>query len=798
MSNLLEALYEELRDERSKERLDTAKRRNNESWIRDSFFTKRSNMSKEARDWSFHSTADTKYVDSSWGGNFSVNSRAQWTPLSDPRRIGSLTGRKSMFRDADPIKDIRNLGMGRAYSEHVDDNVQRVYFRFGVPQYNSLINFLDKMSSSEAVRMATTGSSFNLTRIVGEIITWPYVTARAPIAGVLMIFTSITAKLFGSKILNGSNQFYALKSVQGVYWNTVQSLVNEFLTATNVLQYEGWNKNVESTFKWIGSPDAASRKRADAAEAARKNIVIQGESGEAKDSQVNNLKEVAKLMPDVFDEDYGFNVVKVMQKTMRRSTRYLNSMESLYSKDDLGIVRTYAESVQIAIANRAKGEVENTLTLVSVKSEDNDIAEVVKDAMKSPIKTVFHAYELLVAAVATTLYNKSDSKDLAASADPLPEDTEGDGFFRRIINSFTDSITDATKDAIASKSAQRAAIDKEAAIAQGQRAAGDVSGQAASEDFNDIVDFMDLSMKYGAEFVAFDVSYTGTVEESVSNNVQPSPLGEMMRSIAGSARTLRNVTANGNIGDGVAASLAEGTISLISGLATGAANLVTFQFADNLLDILQGAQVDMPQFWESSNMTLPTASYTLQLRSSGGDMLSQLRGIYLPLFCIIAGSFPQAVGESAHVHPFYCQLFDKGKVMRDCGMITRITVARGVGNLGYDQNWRALAIDVTIEVTDLAPILAVPALPGLLVPGHPMTNYIWTLSSIELDMKLHGMTILSKSLERISRRTNTIFDKANIANSVMGYAKGSAARWFINPQAALGFPSAGMSDGLGI
>lgn len=195
-------------------------------------------------------------------------------------------------------------------------------------------------------------------------------------------------------------------------------------------------------------------------------------------------------------------------------------------------------------------------------------------------------------------------------------------------------------------------------------------------------------------------------------------------------------------------------------------------------------------------MTLPTASYTLQLRSTGADMLSQLKGIYLPLFCIVAGSFPQAVGESSHVHPFYCQLFDKGKVMRDCGMITRVTVSRGVGSLGYDQNWRALAIDVTIEVTDLAPILAVPALPGLLVPGHPMTNYIWALSSVELDMKIHGMTMMTKNLERVARRANSIFDKANLANSFAQMAKGSGLRWFVNPQAALGFPSDSMSDGI--
>ena len=119
--------------------------------------------------------------------------------------------------------------------------------------------------------------------------------------------------------------------------------------------------------------------------------------------------------------------------------------------------------------------------------------------------------------------------------------------------------------------------------------------------------------------------------------------------------------------------------------------------------------------------------------------------------------------------------------MRPCAMITNISISRGIGNLGYDEHWNALAIDVTIDVTDLAPVLAVPAMPGLLSPGHPMTNYIWALSSVEMDMYLHGLTQISKNIERVTRATNSLFDKANIANNVAQFFKGTPLRYIVSP-----------------
>jgi hypothetical protein len=292
-------------------------------------------------------------------------------------------------------------------------------------------------------------------------------------------------------------------------------------------------------------------------------------------------------------------------------------------------------------------------------------------------------------------------------------------------------------------------------------------------------------LKFGLEFVQFEVNYTPQVQEGVSNNIQPAPLGEMLKGVAGTARSFKNMVANGNLSDGVIGGIVETVVGVAGGAIAGAASLLSFNLSDSILDVLQGAQIDMPQFWESSSAQLPVATYTMQLRAGGGDFLSQLKGVYIPLFCILAGGFPQGVGESSHVHPFYCQLYDKGRLNKPCSMITNVSISRGVGNLGYDDSWRALAIDVTFDVTDLTPVVAVPAMPGMLVPGHPMTNYIWALASTELDVYINGLTSMSNSVERLGRRFNSFFDKANMANRAGEYIKGSGLRHLIITSYAL-------------
>lgn len=108
------------------------------SWVRKSFLLAGEKSDEETSVWRTWSTAYSKFVDTSLGGNFAINQLPQFTRYADLRT-------KGLSRDALRSKNQTSAalsGMGRYYSESLDDNAQLIHMRFGTARFNSLISFL--------------------------------------------------------------------------------------------------------------------------------------------------------------------------------------------------------------------------------------------------------------------------------------------------------------------------------------------------------------------------------------------------------------------------------------------------------------------------------------------------------------------------------------------------------------------------------------------------------------------------------------------------------------------------------
>lgn len=233
----------------------------------------------------------------------------------------------------------------------------------------------------------------------------------------------------------------------------------------------------------------------------------------------------------------------------------------------------------------------------------------------------------------------------------------------------------------------------------------DTSWFGLNNFYDKLKDTMLAEARQGSDFISFAVNDTGTVSESFTNTSKASDVAESMNQTSSSARNKIFNMAGGNIGDGMAADALEFLGSGIKSLVENTADMVGLS---GLAALGGKAFVDIPEFWESSSVTMPSESFTMELRTPYGNTMSILTNILVPLACILAGVAPRSTGKASYTGPFLCKLWSKGKSQVQLGIIDSLSITRGTGNVGFNVNGLATGIDVTFTVLNLSKMLHVP------------------------------------------------------------------------------------------
>lgn len=166
----------------------------------------------------YWSSASAKFTDTRLGGNIGINAPPQFTPYADVPVKGRLNGRV----DASISDTTGNNGMGRYYSEAIDDNGQIIYLRFGVPQFNSLVNFLARAFDRDARVLAATGKTSSIFYSSANILGTIFSLTAAPLIAI-PIFLGQT---INSMLIRPTSKYYTLKPTMPNYWSAVQIVVN--------------------------------------------------------------------------------------------------------------------------------------------------------------------------------------------------------------------------------------------------------------------------------------------------------------------------------------------------------------------------------------------------------------------------------------------------------------------------------------------------------------------------------------------------------------------------------------------
>lgn len=190
---------------------------NDSQWIRQAFFipgttSKLGYKNNKYRDVELKgqrfSSAELKYTDTTPGGNFAMNPKAQYTRWADPKMPGITPGSK---------------GMGEYYSEALDDNAQRIHLQFGVPDYNSLTGFFSRFYNIGIGNLTNTGDARSFTFFAGRALGYALTLPFQVVIGVSNFVTRLWK--FANDI--PYSKYYYLKPTMPLYWNAVSTLVNK-------------------------------------------------------------------------------------------------------------------------------------------------------------------------------------------------------------------------------------------------------------------------------------------------------------------------------------------------------------------------------------------------------------------------------------------------------------------------------------------------------------------------------------------------------------------------------------------
>lgn len=609
------------------------------------------------------STATLKYTDSSLGGNTVINPPPQYTRYADIRSKGIFANTQEVSTHTP--KAYAPLGMGRYYSEAIDDNKQVIHLRFGIPSYNSLTQFFTGFYSGKLAAAARAGRFTD--NMVQNFFSFAGNLVGLAIAPLFLI--PIAVMMLGDAVRYFANwptsKFYTMKPVMPLYWNAVTSMVNQMAVNSGLSAFVDTNQS-----KTVGKGGDAANLGSNSA-----------------------MNMVGHFLPKGLIASNGtIDVYAMANRASRLEIDYSRRLSKAF--------------------DAAAGSKQSYFDIL------RNFANTTKDGGG------FDQKQPNLASYLSNFIEKLGNWNKASSDD----DT----------------------------------VEKDIRSTESKDADGNYQAPSNVQDF---LNYFNSNLNDGSEWASFRVDYTGPVNESFSNSVAESSLASKINSMSSTNREIRMNAADGNLGGG-AGVLADA----LKGFVSGVAEVI---HVDGLAALAGSAFVDIPKHWDTSSAKLPQSTYTMTLISPYGNPVSQLFNIWIPLSMLLAGALPLATGKQSHTAPFLCELHDRGRCMTRLGIIDNLTITRGTSNLGFNNDAKALAVEVSFSVLDLSGVVAMPIQPGFSISekigglfdgDNAFNDYLMTLSSMKLGDTIYRVPMLKYQINRAAADMGSFFSASHFAS----------------------------------
>ena len=715
------------------------------TWVRQTFMMAAKNSDPAQQAWRYSTYASIKFADTRLGGNKTINNIPQYTRFADIRNNG-------INPDNSPQDELSNvggrLGMGRFYSEQIDDNSQVIHMGFGVAEYNGMISFFTGFFDNEASILANEGRgsiSYYLGLAAGIVVSlplFPYILAGSVARFLLQKPTS---------------KYYYLRRAHGPFWNRVNLIANTIAVNMGLVPRVLGSTNsfvVGEAQNKLGTGGATTAQQKQYPAGTKLGDVDDkgnplDEDGTAGDDS-NFIAYAHRMAPDIFEANGQVNIYAVANKYQRMADAYYKSIRNLVESE--------------AGSDNESGLLSKLEAFIGFGSDNNPAKITPTPSAYPTFKDYVAAYH--ASALGDTSHTRKDATQAALSQDISQTQAEQPPATGGSPSSDPNAST-AQGDALASQFQQtlrsKYKVDP-----------NDPNKQIADSGYgNDdsMFKYMKANAEDGSDFVSFRVDYTGPIQESFSNSVGESGISGKINGMVASAREARFDFSDGNTGINPLDSVLGAARNLVSGLLDGV-------HMGGLLSLGGAAFVDIPKHWTGSSTSFPTQSFSMQLRSPYGNKLSRFINMYVPLSILLAAALPISTGKRSYTSPFLCEMYSRGRQTIRLGMIESLSITRGAGNMGWDRDGNALGIDITFNVADLSSIMHIPIDTGfdLTAPwkgaiddDNPFLDYMASLGGLDMADQIYSWRRTQLALTRKRSQIDTFFSKAHFANAGNSY-----------------------------
>lgn len=243
----------------------------------------------------------------------------------------------------------------------------------------------------------------------------------------------------------------------------------------------------------------------------------------------------------------------------------------------------------------------------------------------------------------------------------------------------------------------------------------------------------------GARYAVFRTDPPSSISESFSNSTTTVSLGDTINSTGDKWRDIKFNLGGGEI------PIVSDIVAAITDFAVGALDGLTLGATNTIGGFLSGAKIETPKRWEDSTASLPSLTFKTTLIAPSAHPLAQLKSIYIPIASLLAGTLPQETGNKSYTTPYHCNMFARGQHRIANGMITNLTITRGVSNLPFNKQRRPLAVEVSWTVTDFSEVLSAPISDSVLSTASVIyddesgiSRYIQSLCGRDLYATMHA------------------------------------------------------------